>query len=61
MVLSKLDKGISYPELKSVDPDDFKKEANLYEIDAKDVSIIIAVGSAKKILKIKILHIFQFI
>lgn len=48
MVLSKLDKGISYPELKSVDPDDFKKEANLYEIDAKDVSIIIAVGSAKK-------------
>lgn len=48
MVLSKLDKGLSYPELKSVDPDDFKKEANLYEIEAKDVDIIIAVGHAKK-------------
>lgn len=48
MVLSKLDKGTSYPELKSVDPDDFKKEANLYEIEIKDVDIIIAVGSAKK-------------
>uniref|UniRef100_A0A6C0JXI2 NADAR domain-containing protein n=1 Tax=viral metagenome TaxID=1070528 RepID=A0A6C0JXI2_9ZZZZ len=48
MVLSKLDKGLSYPELKSVDPDDFKKEANLYEIEAKDVDIIIAVGNAKK-------------
>lgn len=48
MVLSKLDKGLSYPELKSVDPDDFKKEANLYEIEAKEVDIIIAVGHAKK-------------
>jgi len=48
MVLSKLDKALSYPELKSVDPDDFKKEANLYEIEAKDVDIIIAVGHAKK-------------
>ena len=48
MVLSKLDKSISYHELKSVDPDDFKKEANLYEIDVKNINIIIAVGSAKK-------------
>jgi len=48
MVLSKLDKGTSYPEIKSVDPDDFKKEANLYEIEIKDVDVIIAVGSAKR-------------
>jgi predicted NAD-dependent protein-ADP-ribosyltransferase YbiA (DUF1768 family) len=48
MVLSKLDKGLSYPELKGVDPDDFKKEANLYEVEVKDVNIIIAVGNAKK-------------
>lgn len=48
MVLSKLNKTISYSELKSVDPDDFKREANLYEIVVKDVPIIIAVGNAKK-------------
>ena len=48
MVLSRLDKNTSYSELKSVDPDDFKKEANLYEIDIKDVDIIVAVGGAKK-------------
>lgn len=48
MVLSKLDKGTSYVELKNVDPDDFKKEANLYEIEIKDINVIIAVGNAKK-------------
>jgi predicted NAD-dependent protein-ADP-ribosyltransferase YbiA (DUF1768 family) len=48
MVLSKLDKETSYPEIKNVDPDDFKKEANLYEIEIKDIEIIIAVGNAKK-------------
>jgi hypothetical protein len=48
MVLSKLDKETSYPEIKSVDPDDFKKEANLYEIEIKDIDVIIAVGNAKK-------------
>ena len=48
MVLSKLDKTISYPELKSVDLDDFKKEASLYEITVKDIEIIIAVGNEKK-------------
>jgi predicted NAD-dependent protein-ADP-ribosyltransferase YbiA (DUF1768 family) len=47
MVLSKLDKSISYPELKSVDSDDFKKKATLYEIEIKGVNVIIAVGNAK--------------
>ena len=47
MVLSKLDKSISYQELKSVDSDDFKKKATLYEIEIKGISVIIAVGNAK--------------
>ena len=47
MVLSKLDKSISYQELKSVDSDDFKKKASLYEIEIKGVNVIIAVGNAK--------------
>ena len=47
MVLSKIDSEISYPELKSVDSSDFKKEANLYQIDVHGVEIIIAVGNSK--------------
>ena len=37
MVLSKINSDISYPEIKSVDPGDLKQEANLYQIDVKDV------------------------
>ena len=47
MVLSKIDKNISYPELKSVDPTDLQTEANLYQIEINDVDVIIAVGNAK--------------
>ena len=47
MVLSKLDNNISYPELKSVDSGDLKIEANLYQLEIKDVDVIIAVGNAK--------------
>ena len=47
MVLSKIDNEISYPELKSVDSDDFKKEANLYQIEIDGIEIIIAVGNSK--------------
>jgi predicted NAD-dependent protein-ADP-ribosyltransferase YbiA (DUF1768 family) len=49
MVLSKIDKtkSISYPELRSVYPDDLKKNANLYEIQVKEVDIIIAIGNAR--------------
>lgn len=61
MVLSKINSDISYPEIKSVDPSDLKQEANLYQVDVKDVEIIIAVGNAKIHLKIKISCIFQFI
>ena len=47
MVLSRINSDISYPEIKSVDPTDLKQEANLYQIDVKDVEIIIAVGNSK--------------
>ena len=47
MVLSKLDSDISYPELKSVDSGDLKMEANLYQLEIKDIDIIIAVGNSK--------------
>ena len=48
MVLSKLDRSISYFETKKVNPSDLKKEANLYEIEANGVNIIVAIGDGKK-------------
>ena len=47
MVLSKIDENVSYPELKSIDPDDAKQESSLYQIDVKGLEIIIAIGGAK--------------
>ena len=47
MVLSKIDEDISYHELKSVDSNDLKMEANLYQLEILDVDVIIAVGNAK--------------
>jgi len=47
MVLSKINSDVSYPELKSVDSGDLKFEASLYQIEIKDVDIIIAVGNSK--------------
>jgi predicted NAD-dependent protein-ADP-ribosyltransferase YbiA (DUF1768 family) len=48
MVVSKIDKSISYPEIKKVESEDIKKTSNLYQIEAKGVNIIIAIGTAKK-------------
>ena len=47
MVVSKLDKTINYVELKTIFPEDVKKESDLYEITVDDINIIIAVGRAK--------------
>ena len=47
MVLSKINSDVSYPELKSVDASDLKMEANLYQLEIKDVDVIIALGNAK--------------
>jgi hypothetical protein len=47
MVLSKLNPDISYPELKSVDSGDLQLEANLYQLEIKDVDVIIASGNVK--------------
>jgi predicted NAD-dependent protein-ADP-ribosyltransferase YbiA (DUF1768 family) len=47
MVLSKLEKNVSYPERKSVNPGDLKMEANLYQLEILNVDVIIAIGNSK--------------
>jgi predicted NAD-dependent protein-ADP-ribosyltransferase YbiA (DUF1768 family) len=47
MVISNINKEISYPELKSVDKADLKLEANLYQMELMGVDVIVAVGNAK--------------
>jgi predicted NAD-dependent protein-ADP-ribosyltransferase YbiA (DUF1768 family) len=47
MVLSKINKNISYPEIRSVDPSDLQQEANLYQIEVSGLLVIIAVGNSK--------------
>ena len=48
MVVSKIDKKVSYNELKKICADDKELEFQLYEITVKGVDIIVAVGNPKK-------------
>tara|TARA_B100001989_G_scaffold53675_5_gene35143 strand:+ start:5435 stop:7498 length:2064 start_codon:yes stop_codon:yes gene_type:complete len=45
MVVSKLDKSISYPEIKSIMADDKELTVELYSIEVKDKDIVVAIGN----------------
>ena len=47
MVVSKINSNVSYPEIKTVNADDLEMEANLYQLEIKDVDVIIAIGNVK--------------
>ena len=47
MVLSKINHDISYPELKNIDSGDLHLESNLYQLEIKEVDVVIAIGNAK--------------
>jgi len=47
MVQSKINADVTYSELKNIDKKDFKTEATLYELEIKNIEVIIAIGNVK--------------
>ena len=47
MVLSKINATVNYIETKKIHKDDIKKEVDLYEVEIKDIDIIIALGNMR--------------
>ena len=45
MVLSKINVSVNYSETKKIHKDDIKQEVDLYEVEIKNVDIIIALGN----------------
>jgi len=48
MVVSKINKRINYPELKTIPQIDIKKTLELFQIEVQDIEIVIAIGSPNK-------------
>jgi len=49
MVISKINKLIQYPNLKTIFPEDKKKKTSIYEIEIKDIPVNIVIGNKRSV------------